>query len=85
MRTQFNRAGEMKIGDKGNGHRTKIHSVHDLADYISGLVQEMAHMADTLPGIAQKSDDGVAVFLRSPWITTGAFALATSAGRPAAA
>jgi hypothetical protein len=85
MRTQFNEAGEMKIGDKGNGHRADIHNIHYLADYISGLVREMAHMADALPGNAKGSDGSTAVFLRSSWITSGVFALTAPGDRPAAA
>ena len=85
MRTQFNEAREMNIGDEGNGHKANINNIHYLADYINGLVREMAHMADALPGNTKGSDGISAAFLRSPWITSGVFALTTPWDGPAVA
>jgi hypothetical protein len=86
MRTQIralNEATEMKIGGNGNGHMAHIQNIDYLADFYSRLGQKAVHEEVTLPEKTKRSDGSNEVFVRSPWITTGALTVNMPVNGPA--
>jgi hypothetical protein len=88
MRIQIrsvNKATEMKIGDNGNGHTAHALNIDYLAEFYSRLSQKTVHTEVSLPENSKISDSSKAVFVESPWITSGVFKVNMPGKRPAVA